>query len=301
MRSKPTFIRCIKTSLANDVTEFDSDLVAQQISGAQIVQMVSLTQSAFIYKCRYKHFVKQFEKLLYVDRQRSLFKSIEDKASYIISLVEKSTPKVCNGQVRGLAKRKHVIYTHSFAQQADFCMFADLSADTKTTAIVEPQSRSSPSKPNKQESKTSNSDAEIPGTFTTSMRIDPILKKENMNSDVEELKKVLGFTKRPQIPQSRKYSIVGQGNKKLEFPHLRKMVEDFPKYKDGGTVKRDVNGKTSLRGVQSSDSGTDSPFLFKGDVVHAIATGGGAPRQGRVVVVKDGATHYVPYSSTSVT
>ena len=297
VRCKPTFIRCIKTTFSNEFNSFDSDLVSQQVSAAQIVQTVSLTQSAYIYKCRYKHFVKQFEKLLFVQRQRILFKSIEDKASYIINLVEKSKPKICSGHISGVAKRKYVFYTHSFAQQADFCLFSELITDAKSTAIVEPQSRSCSRPAAKKENKLLASDAEI--ATVVGIKKDTKWKKENLgSSEVEEFKKVIGLTKRPQLADSRKYCIIYQGTKKLEFPHLRKMLEDFPKSKEA-TPKR-VSGGKSSRGLQNNNSATDSPFLFRGDIVHAIATGGSSPRQGRIVVVKDGATHYVPYNSTLV-
>ena len=295
----------------------------------RLPQLITTVRDHLVHKMRYKNFAKKFEKI-YSNENINRILSVEEKSNQIISIIERSSPKVSVYPIRCVTKRKYVFFSDSFLQQAEFCMTATCSISAssmskpntipaaKNTAIVEPQYRenfvtiaSRPTNliPRHTRISTTSSSDEKP---TLPYQQNAISKQQSVRNSFEirqkfnQLNKVaipLGASLRPQLPINRSYSIILDGTRKLSYPHMRVMVDNFPSPTSDSANQNAAfsvpvmsSGRNFL--FSGSNTGTTSGnLLSKGDVVQAIGSGDGVSSQGRIAVIKDGTAHHVPFAA----
>ena len=277
---------------------------------------------------RYKNFVKKFEQFL-SDESSKRFTSVEEKASVIMTLVERSLPKISQNPIKCASKRKYVFFSDGFLRQAEFCCANQIKSTSNTlltkpvniqpvaknTAIVEPQYRNSKKEtfisvtakptviPRNTRISTTSSWEEKPSLPYQKTQKDQneariSFKSKSRFEQVSKVSNILGAYYRPQLPKNRSYAIVLNGSRKVNYPHLRIMTENFPSSANFSINENRLGGSAPITNPGENFLFARGNLLFKGENVESVGPGDGPSRQGRITVMKDGSVHHIPLTAS---
>uniref|UniRef100_A0A914XMV5 Myosin motor domain-containing protein n=1 Tax=Plectus sambesii TaxID=2011161 RepID=A0A914XMV5_9BILA len=192
------FVHCIKSNSLREYQHLDVDLVRQQVTRSDLVQMFSVVSAGFPYSLTVEEFNERYRFLLkkYYPAETELSQDALEKTKlilecYLKAVDESSMPYVSNQWALG---KKHIFLSHGAQQQLNLLKFADSSA------------RPSPN---------NNNNNDLPSTLTP----EQLLRKTAATLGIEP------SSVPPPLPANRLYTV--NGSRKHCFPQRRVMIEKF--------------------------------------------------------------------------
>merc|ERR1712062_66799 len=129
---------------------------------------------------------------------------------------------------------------------------------------------------------------------------------------INKVSVAFGATIRPQLPKNRNYSVILDNSRKLNYPQMRIMVDNYPNQQSTNLKLPFTANESTPAEVPVSIVSSGKNFLFssapattasgnllnKGDIVQAIGAEDLLSSQGRIAVIKDGTTHHIPFAAS---